>query len=69
MTTLGTVPVFGFSGISRFLVAGSAARNNVGRYLWRRSLRIFPAFWICLFVTAFLFGTIVSFRNSALISA
>jgi peptidoglycan/LPS O-acetylase OafA/YrhL len=54
-TTLGTVAVFGFFGISGFLVAGSAARNNVGRYLWQRFLRIFPAFWICLLVTAFLF--------------
>ena len=63
-TTLGTVAVFGFFGISGFLVAGSAARNNVGRYLWQRFLRIFPAFWICLLVTAFLFGTIVWFHNN-----
>ncbi len=63
-TTLGTVAVFGFFGISGFLVAGSAARNHVGRYLWQRFLRIFPAFWICLLVTAFLFGTIVWFHNN-----
>ena len=63
-TTLGTVAVFGFFGISGFLVAGSAARNNVGRYLWQRFLRIFPAFWICLLVTAFVFGTIVWFHNN-----
>jgi peptidoglycan/LPS O-acetylase OafA/YrhL len=35
---------------------GSAARNHVGRYLWQRFLRIFPAFWICLLVTAFGFA-------------
>jgi len=57
-TTLGTVAVYGFFGISGYLIAGSADRNNVGRYLWQRFLRIFPAFWICLLVTAFLFGTI-----------
>ena len=61
-TTLGTVAVFGFFGISGYLIAGSAAHNNVGRYLWQRFLRIFPAFWICLLVTAFLFGTIAWFH-------
>jgi peptidoglycan/LPS O-acetylase OafA/YrhL len=61
-TTLGTVAVFGFFGISGYLIAGSAARNNVGRYLWQRFLRIFPAYWICLVVTAFLFGTIAWFH-------
>jgi peptidoglycan/LPS O-acetylase OafA/YrhL len=61
-TTLGTVAVFGFFGISGYLIAGSAARNNVGRYLWQRFLRIFPAFWICLLVTAFVFGTIAWFH-------
>jgi peptidoglycan/LPS O-acetylase OafA/YrhL len=61
-TTLGTVAVFGFFGISGYLIAGSAAHNNVGRYLWQRFLRIFPAFWICLVVTAFVFGTIAWFH-------
>jgi peptidoglycan/LPS O-acetylase OafA/YrhL len=61
-TTLGTVAVFGFFGISGYLIAGSATRNNVGRYLWQRFLRIFPAFWVCLIVTAFVFGTIAWFH-------
>jgi peptidoglycan/LPS O-acetylase OafA/YrhL len=61
-TTLGTVAVYGFFGISGYLIAGSASRNNAGRYLWQRFLRIFPAFWICLLVTAFLFGTIAWFH-------
>jgi peptidoglycan/LPS O-acetylase OafA/YrhL len=66
-TTLGTVAVYGFFGISGYLIAGSAARNNAGRYLWQRFLRIFPAFWICLLVTAFLFGTVAWFHlNPAL---
>ena len=63
-TTLGTLAVYGFFGISGYLIAGSAARNNVGRYLWQRFLRIFPAFWICLIVVAFIFGTIAwSYSN------
>src|ERR1700733_6495163 len=58
-TSFGQIAVYGFFGISGFLIAGSASRNNAGRYLWQRFLRIFPAFWICLVVTAFLFGAIV----------
>ncbi len=64
-TTLGTVAVYGFFGISGYLIAGSADRNSAGRYLWQRFLRIFPAFWICLLVTAFLFGTIAWFHYNA----
>ena len=63
-TTLGTVAVYGFFGISGYLIAGSAGRNNTGRYLWQRFLRIFPAFWVCLIVTAFLFGTIAWFHSN-----
>ena len=57
-TTIGTIAVYGFFGISGFLIVGSATRNNVGRYLWQRFLRIFPAFWICLVLTALLFGVV-----------
>jgi peptidoglycan/LPS O-acetylase OafA/YrhL len=58
-TTLGTMAVYGFFGLSGYLIAGSATRNHVGRYLRQRILRIFPAFWVCLIVTAFVFGAIV----------
>jgi peptidoglycan/LPS O-acetylase OafA/YrhL len=62
-TTLGTIAVYGFFGISGYLIAGSASRNGVGRYLWQRFLRIFPAFWVCLVVTAFAFGAIALAKN------
>ena len=52
-TELGGIAVYGFFGISGYLVAGSASRNSVGRYLWQRFLRIYPAFWVCLVVTGF----------------
>jgi len=52
-TTIGTVAVYCFFAISGFLIAGSAERNAGGRYLWQRCLRILPAFWVCLVVTAF----------------
>jgi peptidoglycan/LPS O-acetylase OafA/YrhL len=55
-TTIGTVAVYGFFAISGFLIAGSAERNRTGRYLWQRCLRILPAFWVCLIVTAFVIG-------------
>jgi peptidoglycan/LPS O-acetylase OafA/YrhL len=67
--TLGTMAVYGFFGISGYLIAGSAARNNVGRYLWQRFLRIFPAFWACLLVTAFIFGTIGWFHENPHLSS
>jgi peptidoglycan/LPS O-acetylase OafA/YrhL len=57
-TGFGEISVYGFFGISGYLIAGSALRNHAGRYLWQRFLRIFPGFWICLLVTAFFFGVI-----------
>jgi peptidoglycan/LPS O-acetylase OafA/YrhL len=57
-TGIGTVAVYGFFGISGFLIAGSAERNRAGRYLWQRFLRIFPGFWVCLVITAFVLGLI-----------
>ena len=50
--------MYGFFGISGYLIASSALHNAPGRYLWQRCLRIFPAFWVCLLMTAFLFGVI-----------
>ena len=64
-TSLGTIAVYGFFGISGYLIAGSALRNGVGRYVWQRVLRILPGFWICLLVTAFLFGAIAWIRQPA----
>ncbi len=51
--TIGQIAVFGFFGISGFLIARSAESNSTGRYLWQRCIRIFPAYWVCLIVTAF----------------
>ncbi len=56
--TLGDIAVDAFFAVSGFLIAASASRNNVLRYLWQRFLRIFPAFWVCLLVTAFLIAPI-----------
>lgn len=56
--TLGGIAVDGFFAVSGFLIAASAMRNHVGRYMWQRFLRIFPGFWVCLVVTAVLVGPI-----------
>ncbi len=64
--TLGDVSVDGFFAISGFLICGSAVRHTTRlglrrglvKYFWDRVLRIFPAFWLCLIVTATVFVTI-----------
>ncbi len=64
--TLGGLAVDGFFGISGFLICASAIRHieqhgrwrGLARYFWDRFLRILPAFWVCLLVTALLFGAI-----------
>ena len=50
---IGTVAVDGFFVLSGFLIASSFVNSpSVWRYLWRRCLRILPAFWVCLIVSA-----------------
>lgn len=50
------VPVFFV--ISGFLITQSYERNpaDLKGYFWRRSLRIFPALWVCLIVTLIALG-------------
>jgi peptidoglycan/LPS O-acetylase OafA/YrhL len=67
-TTVGMIAVYGFFGISGFLIARSASSRGVGRYLWQRFLRIFPGYWACLAVTAFLFGAVAWFHQNPTLS-
>ena len=57
-TTIGLPALFGFFGLSGFLIAGSATKNSVGRYAWQRFLRIMPAYWLCIVITAFIIGAL-----------
>ena len=57
-TSMGTVAVYGFFGISGYLIARSALTTSSVRYLWKRSLRIFPGAWACLLMISFFFGLI-----------
>ena len=51
--SLGGVAVAGFFFFSGFLITRSRRRPGIVRYFWRRCLRIFPAFWCALLLTAF----------------
>lgn len=42
--SLGSLSVAGFFGISGYLVAKSGMSTDVLQFLWRRALRLFPAF-------------------------
>jgi peptidoglycan/LPS O-acetylase OafA/YrhL len=59
-TDVGQLAVYGFFVLSGFLVAGSALRFSLPRYLWHRALRILPGFWVCLVVTAFVIAPAVA---------
>jgi hypothetical protein len=53
----GMLAVGGFFVLSGFLITRSYETvGNALRFIWHRVLRIFPAFWVCLVVTAFCFA-------------
>ena len=57
--SLGGLAVAGFFVVSGYLVTKSFMDSKTGtRYLWKRVLRIFPGFWVCLLVTVAVFAPI-----------
>jgi peptidoglycan/LPS O-acetylase OafA/YrhL len=57
--SLGGVAVSGFFFLSGFLITKSRmGRSTIFRFFWRRTLRIFPAFWAALVLTAFVLAPI-----------
>jgi len=59
---LGGLAVAGFFVISGFLVTRSFVTSSTAlRYMWKRFLRIFPGFWVCLLVTAALIAPLAYF--------
>jgi peptidoglycan/LPS O-acetylase OafA/YrhL len=66
--SLGGVAVAGFFFFSGFLITRSRARTGMIRYFWRRVLRIMPAFWCALLLTAFVLGPIAWIREQGAIS-
>jgi peptidoglycan/LPS O-acetylase OafA/YrhL len=58
---IATECVVGFFGLSGYLISASWARSpSLGEFLRRRFLRIFPGFWACLVVSAFVFAPAIS---------
>jgi peptidoglycan/LPS O-acetylase OafA/YrhL len=53
---LGSWAVAGFFAISGYLVTGSRMRLTLDQFMLRRALRIYPGFWVCLLVVAFVFA-------------
>lgn len=62
-TNLGNMAVFGFFVLSGLLITRSARRTSIGRYAWHRILRIYPALWVCLLVTALVVGPLVAIHE------
>ena len=61
----GLLAVGGFFVLSGFLITRSAeSLQNPSRFMWHRALRIYPGFWACLFVTAFVLAPIMYFIES-----
>jgi peptidoglycan/LPS O-acetylase OafA/YrhL len=55
--SMGGLAVAGFFIISGFLVTRSVLdSSSTLRYFWKRVLRIFPGFWVCLIVTIVVFA-------------
>lgn len=60
--TFGSLGVASFFIISGYLITQSYAKlDNLKVFFWHRFLRIFPAFWLVLLITALLFGPFLYF--------
>jgi len=57
--SIGGIAVLGFFAISGYLITKSGMGTDALQFIWRRALRIFPAFWTVLVVGAFVVGPIV----------
>ena len=64
--TAGFLAVSAFFVLSGFLITRSyESVGSPGRFVWHRFLRIFPGFWVCLVVTAFLLAPAAFFHEHA----
>lgn len=61
---IGSLSVAMFFVLSGFLICRSASiSRSVPRFLWHRFLRIFPGYWVCLVVCAFVFAPLMAFAE------
>jgi peptidoglycan/LPS O-acetylase OafA/YrhL len=62
--TIGLISVAMFFVLSGFLICRSALNTrSVYRFLWHRFLRIFPGYWMCLVLCAFVFAPLIAFAE------
>ena len=53
----GQIAVYGFFAISGFLIANSWIRSSgIVDFIQKRIFRLFPAFWVCIFISAAFFA-------------
>ena len=57
---IGELAVYGFFGISGFLVAASLVKRGIMDYIISRVLRIFPALIVCVFASVFFLGPVLT---------
>jgi len=57
--SIGSVAVLGFFAISGYLITKSGMSTDAVQFIWRRALRIFPAYWLVLVVTAMLIAPVI----------
>jgi len=63
-TDVSALAVDGFFVLSGFLITASWLRlGSLPRFAWHRALRVLPAFWVCLVVTAVVVAPLVSVLN------
>ena len=66
--SLGGLAVGGFFLLSGYLVTRSGLVNDPLQFLWRRALRIFPAYWAVLLVAAFVLGPAIGLAEKGSLS-
>lgn len=59
-SALATWAVNGFFAISGYLICGSRLRLGWAPFLWRRALRIYPAYWVVLILTGAVFAPVAT---------
>ena len=67
--SMGSYAVFGFFVLSGILITRSAINSSsIWSYLKKRFWRIYPAYWMCTFLIAFLFSPILFILNGGTIA-